>query len=98
VSPRPLAVVLLIVLLQGGMAAASALRTACHIHPPTDASGTPGTLIGPFADPAACRAARVRLFGDLGRCHCTRGFSAMRGLGGMGPQPPGGRGPEEVLP
>lgn len=67
----------------GGMAAArSALATSCHIHPP--AADVPSTdrptTIGPFADEDRCRSARLRMFGDRGRCHCTTGFTpAWRG-------------------
>lgn len=65
-------------------------RISCHIHPPAalterqaDASAggqatvanPPPQTIGPFSERDQCEAARRRLFGELGRCHCVAAFS-----------------------
>ena len=53
-------------------------KTSCHVHPPSDARvdapSAPAT-IGPYSDRDACEQARRELFGQLGRCHCTAGFT-----------------------
>lgn len=83
----------------------AAPRTSCHIHPPQtdEADEAPTTTLGPFSRPADCEAARARLFGDLGRCHCNSGFARAPGpgrmLGGEGGVPAGhGAGPLGPLP
>jgi hypothetical protein len=80
---------------------AATLGTACQIDPPQAASGdeVPATTtIGPFSDPPDCEAARARLFGDLGRCHCTTGFTPAR-VPRDAPNSAGTRpGPDRALP
>jgi len=53
-------------------------KTSCHVHALVDARAdvrsTPAT-IGPYDDRDACEQARRELFGPLGRCHCTAGFT-----------------------
>lgn len=97
-SRRQLTALLLISPLLGGAAVAAILNTSCHIHPPAQASDAPVASIGPFTNAEQCEAARARMFGDLGRCHCSRGFFPMRGSDGMRPQPAAGEAPREILP
>jgi hypothetical protein len=63
-------------------AASAAPRGNCHIHAPAEAaSGQTPTVeavpatIGPFDGVGACERARRGLFGELGRCHCSAGFT-----------------------
>ena len=75
---RPPAAALLWLCLLAGNSGHLAAKTACHIHPPTatnaDEQSSPA-LIGPFDDRSACESARQQLFGALGRCRCTAGFT-----------------------
>lgn len=59
------------------------LRVSCHIHPPDVAIASAGVpvpagTIGPFLEQTECEAARARLFGSDGRCHCAPGFDRPR--------------------
>jgi hypothetical protein len=67
-----------------GAPRAAGLMTSCHIHPPPDLverGEQPGT-IGPYPSGEACEAARLTLFGALGRCHCVQSFAAGPWSGG----------------
>lgn len=72
----------------GGQVCAAGPSTSCHIHPPQRSAGeeTPAAIVGPFSLLADCEAARASLFGELGRCHCTTGFS--QGWASTGGQAP----------
>jgi hypothetical protein len=62
----------------GASGTAAAASPRCHIHPPDPPAGNGPSgpaIIGPFDGRETCEAARSRLFGDLGRCHCTGGFT-----------------------
>ena len=69
-------------------------KTSCHVHPPpdarVDAPSAPAT-IGPYGNRDACEQARRELFGQLGRCHCTAGFTPgwVGGEPGGAAMPPG---------
>ncbi len=69
-------------------------KTSCHVHPPAEArSGGPAdtTTIGPYATRDACEQARRERFGELGRCHCSAGFTPgwVGSESGSAPLPPG---------
>jgi hypothetical protein len=67
-----------------GIPWAAGLMTSCHIHPPPDLverGEQPGT-IRPYASNEACEAARLTLFGTLGRCHCVQPFAGRPWSGG----------------
>ena len=74
---RPFAALVWGCLLLGASGNLSA-KTSCHVHPPADAKAdapsTP-TTIGPYDTRDTCEQARRALFGQLGRCHCTAGFT-----------------------
>lgn len=71
-------------LLVPGTPRAAGLTTSCHIHPPpqlVERGEQPGT-IGPYPSNEACEAARLALFGTLGRCHCVQSFAGKPWSGG----------------
>jgi hypothetical protein len=93
---------LLVLTLAGLLPSASALELSCHIHPPSadDTGGAVPALIGPFSDEASCQAARQRLFGSAGRCHCVLGFASPPSAGPRSSDAPDSRQlpPEGSLP
>lgn len=87
-SPSPgrvgLALLCVLPLLVAGAPRAADLTASCHIHPPpelVERGGQPGT-IGPYPSDDACEAARLTLFGTLGRCHCVQSFAGKPWSGG----------------
>lgn len=74
----PLRAVLLCACLLFGTSGGLDAKTSCHVHPPAEArSGDPEgtTIIGPYATRDTCEKSRRQRFGELGRCHCSAGFT-----------------------